>query len=174
MQEENSFGELVEKKAHLGATPVNPTMFQYLEGYRGKTPVINLTETLSLLLKTLAFLKVLQSQKHQILLVNSEPKYSTLVQFLANKLQQPYVNEAWIGGLLTNWDQMKTSVGAFQKFNSFFESSLQQQQTPFPKYLKTKKKLKGVKNMQQRPAALFLFQTLNNENIVREAKILNK
>ena len=45
-------------------------MFQYLEGYRGKTPVINLTETLSLLLKTLAFLKVLQSQKHQILLVN--------------------------------------------------------------------------------------------------------
>ena len=173
MQEENSFGELVEKKAHLGATPVNPTMFQYLEGYRGKSPVINLTETLSLLLKTLAFLKVLQSQKHQILLVNSEPKYSTLVQFLANKLQQPYVNEAWIGGLLTNWDQMKTSVGAFQKFNSFFESSLQQQQTPFPKYLKTKKKLKGVKNMQQRPAALFLFQTLNNENIVREAKILN-
>ena len=172
MQKEKVLSELIKNKTHLGTTPVDPTMFQYLQGYRGKTPVINLKETLALLQKTFAFLKVVHFQKTQILLVNSEPKYSTLVQFLANKINQPYVNEVWIGGLLTNWDQMKTSVGAFHRFDSFFESSFQQQ-TPFPKYLKTKKKIKGVKNMKQRPTAVFLFQTLNNENIIREANILN-
>jgi len=173
MQKKHLLKELVEKKSHLGATQVNSPMFQYIQGYRGKTPVLNLHETLSLLQKTLAFLKMLHAEKHQILLINSEPKYSALVQFLAKKLHQPYVNEAWIGGLLTNWEQMKTSVVAFHKFDAFFESSLQKQSTPFPKYLKTKKKLSGVKTLQQRPAAVFLFQTLNNENIIREAKVLN-
>ena len=102
MQKEKVLSELIKNKTHLGTTPVDPTMFQYLQGYRGKTPVINLKETLALLQKTFAFLKVVHFQKTQILLVNSEPKYSTLVQFLANKINQPYVNEVWIGGLLTN------------------------------------------------------------------------
>jgi small subunit ribosomal protein S2 len=173
MRDKHLLDRLVQQKAHLGSASVASNMFQYIQGYRGKTPFINLQETLFLLQRALAFLKTLHDAKGQILLVNSEPKYTTLVQFLSHKLEQPYVNEAWIGGLLTNWEQMKTSVGAFHKFDSFFEPFLQQQQTPFPKYLKTKKKLKGIKNMHQRPAALFFFPTLNNEHIVREAKILN-
>ena len=64
MQKEKVLSELIKNKTHLGTTPVDPTMFQYLQGYRGKTPVINLKETLALLQKTFAFLKVVHFQKN--------------------------------------------------------------------------------------------------------------
>ena len=70
MQKEKVLSELTKNKTHLGTTPVDPTMFQYLQGYRGKTPVINLKETLALLQKTFAFLKIVHFKKTQMILGN--------------------------------------------------------------------------------------------------------
>ena len=166
------FKNILKSGAHLGTTPVAPSIFHYIQGYRGRNPLVNVQEIFLLTRRALIFLNTIYKDGNQILLVNSDPGYSNLVQFLALKLKQPYVNEAWVGGLLTNWEQMKFSITFFRQFDSSLTSAVNQQGKPFPKYLKKRKKFDGIKEMRALPAALFLFQTAKNKAILREAKLL--
>ena len=163
---------LLKSGAHLGILPVAPQMFPYIYGYRGKNPLLHAHKILFLMQKALVFLNGVHKTNHQILLVNSDPEYVNLVQFLGLKIKQPYVNEAWIGGLLTNWGQMKPSITFFNQFDACFSPTLNKHNNNFPKYLNSRKKLDGIKKIRTLPAALFLFQTIKNEDILREAKIL--
>jgi ribosomal protein S2 len=62
-----------------------------------------------------------------------------LVKKTALLAKLPYVNEHWIGGLLTNWQQLKYSVHAFQKFETFIATLLTNNAVAFPKVFKSKK-----------------------------------
>ena len=165
--------QLHGRMAQLGSTQVHAWMFPYVLGYRDRVPFFNVEETLIGMQKAFLFVQQIHARKGHILLVNTHPAFVPLVKKTASLIHQPYVNEYWIGGLLTNWQQLKYSVHAYKKFEMFMSSMMREENIVFPKYGKAKKRFEGVQNMQHMPDALILFQaTTTYKHILDEAKRL--
>lgn len=159
--------------AQLGSTQVHTWMFPYLLGYRDRVPFFNAEETLVALQKALLFVQQVYIRNGNMLLVNTHPRFASLVKKTASLLKQPYVNEYWIGGLLTNWRQLKYSVHAFKKFETFMSSMMLEDGIVFPKYAKAQKRFTGVQNMRYMPDVVILLQaTTTYVHILDEAKRL--
>ena len=105
--------------------------------------------------------------------INNNPKLSFLTKKTALNLNQPYSNEYWIPGLLTNWNGFQTTIKSFQYCDQYFGAFLKKKKIVFPKYLKQKKKLEGLTLLKSRPDVLVLFQLVGNESILKEAQLLN-
>lgn len=162
------------RKSDLGSVEIYSWMFPYVLGYRNRVPYFKIEETVSSLQKALLFVRKIREQKGQMLLVNTRPDYSSLVRKTASLIGQPYVNEFWVGGLLTNWRQIKYSSHAFQKFETFMSSLLLTDGIVFPKYTKARKRFIGVQNMTCMPDVLILLHaTTTFKHILDEAKRLN-
>jgi small subunit ribosomal protein S2 len=160
--------------AHIGSVEMNAWMFPYVVGYRDRVPLFNVEETLLATKKALFFVQKIRKKGGSILLVNTNPAYSKLVEKTATLTYQPYVNEFWVGGLLTNWRQLKYSVHAYKKFEKFFSKMMDEDRMVFPKYAKAKKRFEGVQDMKKMPSALLLFQaTTTYRHIIDEAHRLN-
>jgi ribosomal protein S2 len=152
---------------------VSANLFELLQGYRNHLSVVEHKKTFLLLKKAFLFLQTLQQQKQTMLFINNNPKFSFLVKNTANSLNQPYSNEYWIPGLLTNWESFGPKVRSFEYCESYFGSYLKKKSGLFPKYLKQKKKLEGLTTLKTKPSALVLFQHSGNESILKEAQLLN-
>ena len=160
-------------KAHIGAIEMNSWMFPYVLGYRDRVPFFNGEETLLATQKAFTFLQHVQKAKGSMLLVNTNPTFGPLVKKTAALANMWYVNEHWIGGLLTNWHQLKYSVHAFQKFETFVSPMLTKDIVAFPKYIKAKKRFEGIQHMNKMPDVLILLQaTTTYKHILEEAKRL--
>ena len=90
------------QKSNLGSIEMHSWMFPYMLGYRDRVPFFNTEETLIATQKAIAFLQHIQKTKGSILLVNTNPTFGPLVKKTASIANLWYVNEHWIGGLLTN------------------------------------------------------------------------
>lgn len=165
---------LHHRVAHLGSTQVHAWMFPYVLGYRDRVPFLNAEETVRAIQKALLFVQLVHAQKGTMLLVNTHPSFASLVKKTATLMHQPYVNEYWIGGLLTNWQQLKYSIHAYKKFTTFMTDVMHDESIAFPKYAKAHKRFTGVQNMHTMPDVLILFQaTTTYKHIVEEAKRLH-
>lgn len=165
--------QLHGRVAQLGSTQVHAWMFPYVLGYRNRVPFFNAEETLVAMQKALLFIQQIHQRKGTFLLVNTRPAFASLVQKTASFAKQPYVNQYWIGGLLTNWRQLKYSVHAYKMFETFMSPIMRDDRIVFPKYAKAQKRFAGVQNMQHMPDALILFQaTTTYKHILDEAKRL--
>lgn len=148
-------------------------MYGFLEGFRNHLAVINTEKSALLLKKALIFLRSLQQKHKTILFINNNPKLSFLTKKTALHLQQPYSNEYWIPGLLTNWSGSQSTISSFKYSEQYFGAFLQKKKMVFPKYLKQKKKLEGLTTFKERPSVLVLMQSTGNDAILREARLLN-
>ena len=152
---------------------VNPQLFDLIDGFRNHLAVVDTEKSTLLLKKAIIFLRSLQQDKKTILLINNNPKLSFLTKKTALNLNQPYSNEYWIPGLLTNWNGFQTTIKSFQYCDQYFGAFLKKKKIVFPKYLKQKKKLEGLTLLKSRPDVLVLFQLVGNESILKEAQLLN-
>jgi len=165
--------QLHGRMAQLGSTQVHAWMFPYVLGYRDRVPFFNVEETLVGMQKALLFVQQIHARKGSMLLVNTHPAFVSLVKKTASLTKQPYVNEYWIGGLLTNWHQLKYSVHAYKKFETFMSTMMRDDGIVFPKYAKAQKRFAGVQDMQHMPDVLILLQaTTTYKHILDEAKRL--
>ena len=165
--------QIQQMQSHIGAVEINSWMFPYVLGYRDRVPFFNIEETLVATQKALNFIQHVHKEKGTILLVNTNPLFGPLVKKTALLAKVPYVNEHWIGGLLTNWQQLKYSVHAFQKFETFIATLLTNNAVAFPKYSKAKKRFEGIQKMTSSPDVLVLLQaTTAHKHIIDEAKRL--
>ena len=165
--------QLHARMAQLGSTQVHSWMFPYVLGYRDRAPFFNVEETLISMQKAFLFVQQIHARKGTMLLVNTRPAFVSLVKKTASLINQPYVNEYWIGGLLTNWRQLKYSVHAYKKFEVFLSSMMREDKIVFPKYGKAQKRFAGVQNMQHMPDVVIVFQaTTTYKHILDEAKRL--
>jgi len=119
-------------------------LFELLKGYRNHLGVVEDKKTFFLLKKAVLFLQTLQQQKQTILFVNNNPKFSFLVKKTANLLNQPYSNEYWIPGLLTNWESFAPKVRSFDYCESYFGNYLKKKIWNFSQIFKAKKKVRGT------------------------------
>jgi small subunit ribosomal protein S2 len=152
---------------------VDSKLFDYVEGFRNHLAVLKNNKSFFMLKKAVIFLQSLNQNNQTVLFVNNNPKLSFLTKKTALQLSQPYSNEYWIPGLLTNWSEFQPSIESFQNCEHYFGAYLKKKKMIFPKYLKQKKKLEGLTSLKDLPAALVLFQVTGNEAILKEAQLLN-
>jgi|AntAceMinimDraft_11_1070367.scaffolds.fasta_scaffold04311_2 small subunit ribosomal protein S2 len=166
--------KLHDRRAQVGSTLVHTWMFPYVLGYRDKVPYFNVKETLIGTQKALLFIEQVRLRNGTFLLANTQDDLARLVKKTATLTKQPFVDEFWCGGLLTNWKQVRKSVIAFGFFERFMAPLLLKERNfPFLRYWKSKQRFGGVQNMRRMPDVLIMLQARTSyRHILDEARRL--
>ena len=112
-----SLDELVTRGAHFGhmSRRWNPKMAEYIHGVQDGTHIFDLVKTKECLETALNFLAESQAGGKVILLVGTKKQAKDKVKEVANELSLPYITERWLGGVLTNFTQIKSSTDKLKK-----------------------------------------------------------
>lgn len=181
----NTYAKLGSHLGHkLGkkAPTPHPFMNAFLVGHRKKISLINMGVTLKYLGNALSFIHTLVKTNGHLLVVNTNPEFSNLVQGLLKKTKSThlisYCNSKWLGGTLTNWKQVKKSVLPFARFSQRFGNFLLENKIHIPRYKKIKKCLHGFISEKRagsphpKPNMLFIINPNENQTVLQEATCL--
>jgi small subunit ribosomal protein S2 len=172
--------ELLEAGVHFGHQTKrwNPRMKEYIFGERNGIYIIDLQKTLKMFKEASKFVTDLTGQGKVILFVGTKRQAQDAIAEEANRCGMFYINQRWLGGLLTNWITVQKSVKRLQE--------LEDMSTDGRYDLLTKKEvirlererkhlqanLAGIKNMRRLPDALFVVDSNNEAIAVKEARKL--
>ncbi len=173
--------KLLEAGVHFGhqSKKWNPKMKKFIFAKKAGIYIIDLEKTAEYLEKAKEFLKELASQNKIILFVATKKQAQDIIAEAAKRCEMPYVNERWVGGLLTNFQTIKSTL---EKFNQLLKDEAEGKIDKLPKkeqvrlkrrLEKMKKYYTGVKDMKDLPDALFIVDPKREELAVKEAKRLN-
>ncbi len=173
--------ELLEAGAHFGhqTRRWNPQMKPFIFGERNGIHIIDLDQTAPRLETALAFIRETVASGGKVLFVGTKRAAQDAVKGSAERAGQFYVNNRWLGGMLTNFRTVKKSIELFkeqiavvedeEKSSELSKKELSRLNRSITKY---RKSLDGLKEMTRLPDALFVID-LNKEHIaVTEAKRL--
>lgn len=174
--------KLLEAGAHFGhkTSRWHPKMAPYIHSKRGGNHIIDLVKTVEKLEKALSFIEETSSASKQILLVGTKKQAREIVKKAAVECSMPYVTERWVGGLLTNSNTMNSRIkhlkeleqkmasGALENKYSKLEVQRYQEEIDAMNHL-----YGGVKELANRPGAVFVADIINDRNAILEAKKLN-
>ena len=156
---------------HLGHTSWHPDLSSFCIGQRSKMYIFDTKWTYIYLSRALLFLRALSRAKGKILFVSTKPKYAPLVRFVAQTLGQSAFTSKWVGGTLTNWQQMHTNVSLTHSFLTKFGSFVEQKNLRFPKYIRSKRRFEYFSP--EMPDALIVLNPADNGLALREARALS-
>jgi len=175
-----SMRQMLEAGVHFGHQTRfwNPKMAPYIFGERNKIHIINLEKTQPLYTEAANFIKGVIADGGTVLFVGTKRSARESIQKEAERAQQPYVNQRWLGGMLTNFKTIRQSIkrlgeitelaasGALEKRGKKEATQLRREMD------KLERSLGGIKNMDSLPDALFVVD-VGHENIaIHEAKKL--
>jgi small subunit ribosomal protein S2 len=172
---------LYEAGVHFGhkTSRWHPKMAPYIHSKRQDMHIINLEKTVESLNEALPFLTKVAAQGRKVLLVGTKKQLKDIVKEAAESVDQPYVIERWIGGMLTNVGTMTQQIkklhdlerrmasGDLEKRYSKLEVQRYQEEIDL---LNTK--YNGIKHLEGQPGAVIVLDTIADTNAVREAKRL--
>ena len=176
MENKVTIKNLLDAGIHFGHKTKrwNPKMAQFLFGQRNGIHIIDLQQTVGNLNIALNIIKKMASQNKNILFVGTKRQASEIISKAALDCDQFYINNRWLGGMLTNWDTIQNSI---KKLKNLEEILIENQSTytkkeslQFEKIVnKLNKGLGGIKNMNGRPDLLFVIDTNKEFLAVNEA-----
>ncbi|MEK7322383.1 MAG: 30S ribosomal protein S2 [Pseudomonadota bacterium] len=175
-----SMRQMLEAGVHFGHQTRywHPKMAQYIFGDRNKIHIINLEKTLPLFEEATNFISGLASKKGTILFVGTKRSAQQAVEEEAKRCGMPYVNQRWLGGMLTNFKTIRQSIRRLKELDAMrqdgsLERFSKKEALGLSRELdKLERSLGGIKDMPGLPDALFVID-VGNENIaVAEAKKL--
>jgi small subunit ribosomal protein S2 len=172
--------ELLEAGVHFGHQTKrwNPKMKRYIFGARNGIYIIDLQQTVKLYRQAHDFIKNIAANGGDVMFVGTKKQASEAIYEEANRAESYYVENRWLGGMLTNFQTIKNNITRFHFLNSIendgtLENYPKKEQA---KMLKDKAKLEfaigGISNMKKLPAALFIIDSKNETIAVKEAKRL--
>ncbi|HEX5798334.1 MAG TPA: 30S ribosomal protein S2 [Candidatus Saccharimonadales bacterium] len=174
--------KLLEAGAHFGhkTSRWHPKMAPYIHSKRNGSHIIDLVKTVEKLDEAINFIEKTASEGKQVLLVGTKKQARDVIKTAAEKTSMPFVTERWVGGLLTNANTMNSRIkhlkeleqkmasGALENKYSKLEVQRFQEEIDAMNHL-----YGGVKELANRPGAIFITDVLNDKNAVLEAKKLN-
>ncbi len=171
--------ELIEAGVHFGHKTKrwNPRMAPYLYGTRNDIHIIDLGKTVPMLHAALTAVRDVTAQNGRILFVGTKRQATEHVAEAAKRCGQYYINERWLGGLLTNWNTIQVSIKTLRKL----EEQLAKPDNGFTKKEllsmsrhrdKLESSLGGIKDMGGRPDLIFIIDTNKEELAINEAQKL--
>jgi small subunit ribosomal protein S2 len=171
---------LLEAGVHFGhqTNKWNPKMKPYIFGARNNIYIIDLQQTVGLFQTAYNFVVDTVSEGREVLFVGTKKQSQEAIKEEAMRCGMPYVNQRWLGGMLTNFVTIKKSIDRLNSLtNMFNDDSI----NAFPKKEITKMQkemqkmenvLGGIKNMKSTPAAVFIVDPSREHIAVNEAKKL--
>lgn len=173
--------QLLEAGAHFGhkSSRWHPKMAQYIHSKRDGNHIIDLTQTVAELERSLKFISEVASQGKQVLFVGTKRQAKDIIKAAATDVNMPYVSERWLGGMLTN----KNTIGGRIKHLKDLESKMESgalaakysklELQRYQEEIDTMNHLYGgIKDIAAKPGALFIVDILTEDNAVREARKL--
>jgi len=153
----------------------NPKMAPFIFGHRNKIHIINLEKTLVKYQEAMNFLRKMSSNKGTVLFVGTKRQAREIVREEAQRAGVPFVDERWLGGMLTNFKTVKQSIkrlkeleamsqdGTFEKLGKKEALMLQREM------VKLEKSIGGIKDMNGLPDAIFVIDVGYHKIAVTEA-----
>ena len=172
--------ELLEAGVHFGHQTKrwNPKMKEYIFGQRNGIYVIDLGKTAKLFRKAEEFVSTLASNDRTILFVGTKRQAQDLIQEEARRCGMYFVNQRWLGGLLTNFMTIQRSIGRLRELEAMAEDGRYEtlSKKEIARIEKEKKKLHknldGIRHMSRLPDAVFVVDTRKEKIAVDEARKL--
>ncbi|MGA2673249.1 MAG: 30S ribosomal protein S2 [Terracidiphilus sp.] len=172
--------ELLEAGVHFGHQTKrwNPKMKEYIFGERNGIYIIDLQKTLKLFKDASKFVTELCSGGKTILFVGTKRQAQDAVAEEATRAGMPYINQRWLGGLLTNWVTVQKSVKRLQELDDMatdgrYELLTKKEVIRLERERKhLQANLAGIKTMKRLPDALFIVDSNNEAIAVKEARKL--
>lgn len=180
--QELSIRALIEAGVHYGHQPGrwNPLMRSYIFGERNGTHIIDLDQTLPLLKEGLDFLRETTAAGGTVLFVGTKRQAQASIMTEAKRAGQHYVNNRWLGGMLTNWKTVKKSIDRYNQYLDILgneekraELSKKEQASMQRAVDKYAKSLEGIRSMERQPDAIFIVDVGKESIAVQEAKRLH-
>ena len=173
--------QLMEAGVHFGhhTRRWNPLMTPYVYGVKDKIHIINLNKTAPLLHRALVALEAIAAAGGKVLFVATKHQAKDIVKDAAERCGQFYVNNRWLGGMLTNWTTVSQSIRRLKKMESDIENADKLGLTKKEVGVMTKEVAKlreifgGILEMHGVPQAMIVIDVPREINAVREAKILD-
>ena len=172
--------ELLESGVHFGhqTRRWNPKMKQYIFGERNGIYVIDLSKTARMFESAEQFAAKLANAGQTILFVGTKRQAQDLIQEEARRCGMYFVNQRWLGGLLTNFMTIQRSIGRLRELEAMAEDgryeSLSKKEIARLEKEKRKlhKNLDGIRHMSRLPDAVFVVDTRKEKIAVDEARTL--
>ncbi len=176
-----TIGEMFKVGAHFGFSKArrHPTFKPFIFGAKNGTEILDLEATEVHFKQSLEFIESLAKEKKVILFVGSKSEAKDIVRASALSINMPYVSDRWIGGTLTNFDQIKKRVARLEDLTSKKEKG------ELTKYTKKERLLidreiehltrffEGIRGMSKLPDALFIVDSKKENIAVSEAIKMN-
>jgi small subunit ribosomal protein S2 len=181
-KQELTMPALIEAGVHYGHQPGrwNPLMRNYIFGERNGTHIIDLDQTLPLLKEALEFIRETTAAGGSVLFVGTKRQAQGSIMLEAQRAKQHYVNNRWLGGMLTNWKTVKKSIDRYNQYLDILgneekreELSKKEQSSMQRQVEKYAKSLEGIRSMDRPPDAIFIIDVGKESIAVQEAKRLH-
>jgi small subunit ribosomal protein S2 len=163
-----TFSHLFSYGVHKGTTLKmrNVKMDEFLFGYnQNNDTIFNLDLCTLFLRRTLSFLKFVKKNEGQILFIGTSGKTQKLTKMLGESAKQPYIVGRWINGLLTNWENISSSIKLYNLF-------LKKLQLSRKRKTNLENSFGGLCTLKQLPSAIFLLDLKSDGTVINEAKQL--
>ena len=172
--------EMLEAGVHFGHQTRfwNPKMAQYIFGHRNKIHIVNLEKTLEMYNTAMKHIRQLAANKGSILMVGTKRQAREIVAEEALRAGIPYVDSRWLGGMLTNFKTVRTSIKRLKEMETMqqegaLEKMSKKEGLMFQRELdKLYKSIGGIKDMNALPDAIFVIDVGYHKIAVTEANKL--
>ena len=153
----------------------DPKMAQYIYGHRNKIHIINLEKTLVMYQDAMKYVRQISTNKGVILFVGTKRQARDIVREEAIRCGSPYVDQRWLGGMLTNFKTIKQSIKRLKEMETMtqdgtFENLNKKQALDITRELeKLNRSLGGIKDMGGIPEAIFVIDVGYQKGALTEA-----
>lgn len=172
--------QMLEAGVHFGHQTRfwNPRMAPYIFGHRNKIHIINLEKTMAKYQEAMGFVRKLAANRGSILFVGTKRQAREIIAEEARRAGMPYVDERWLGGMLTNFKTVKGSIKRLKEMEGMVEDgsierlSKKEALMTSRELEKLQKSLGGIKELGGLPDALFVIDVGYHKIAITEAQKL--
>ena len=175
-----SMKQLLEAGVHFGhqTRRWNPKMKRFIHGERGGIYLIDLHQTLTGIEKSYVFVRDLVANGGTVLFIGTKKQAQDSIQGYAEKCGMPYINQRWLGGMLTNFETISKRVSKMKEYQRMrdsgeFEAMPKKEALLLTRELdKLERNLNGIRDLERLPDAVFILDTKKEDIAVTEANKL--
>jgi small subunit ribosomal protein S2 len=175
-----SLAELLESGVHFGhqTRRWNPRMSPYIYTARNGVHIIDLVQTAQLMEDAYSYLTQATQEGKKVLFIGTKRQAAGIVKQEASRCKGFYVNQRWLGGMLTNWETIKTRIERLKELEDLSESGAldrrpKKEASSLRRELeKLQKYLGGIKNMRRVPDIVVIVDIRREHNAILECQKL--
>lgn len=172
--------EMLEAGVHFGHQTRfwNPKMAPYIFGHRNKIHIVNLEKTLVMYQEAMKYIRQLAANRGTILMVGTKRQAREIIAAEAQRAGMPYVDQRWLGGMLTNYKTIRSSIKRLKDMEAAIEDGTVEKMSKkeglmyMREVAKLDKAIGGIKDMNGLPDAIFVVDVGYHKGAVTEAQKL--